>query len=185
MYCPSLTLSDMFSILERRIYLLPRHDSFNISLPNDGSDSTHKLRAYFSVNRNDDDIVLKIAHHDRPQAPLPQIAAAQEVSGSKRKAGDNNNSQPAPQRQLRSNAQPAARPPPNEFKAWYDSLIAKHPDLKDKMPCLHWLADTGPCANSAVCTARTTRVHAVNAAVTKHMREIKKWLKLDPGKRFG
>ena len=65
------------------------------------------------------------------------------------------------------------------------SLIAQHADLDGNMPCLHWLAKKGACHNSTVCHASTTRDHAMNAVVTKHMVDIKKWLKLDPGKRFG
>jgi len=196
-HAPDLTLPSMFTILERRIYMLPSAPGVDASQPDDGFPPGPKLTAYFAVTYRDDDIHLACVNA-RQQAQLVVYAPP----------NNNNNSSAKRQRRVlpasllpaaastsrvtRSSAvrgpsaAAVAKPPipVQAFSDWYKTLYSKFPALEGKLPCLRWLANVSPCNGSAVCMHKTKKPHVNDQVVQSHMQDILLWLKDDPAGRF-
>ena len=201
-HCPELTVRQLFSIIERRIHLLPMDDAFSITIPDDNLPPGPKLTAYFRIHHTDNDIHLMLAQARAAAAVVaPPPAAAAATRGNRKRNGPQSSGQTA--RATRSRgaaAAPVAAPAaaaaaaPRVSRAavtaWHNTITTMHPALLNNLPCLYWLSKKvgHPCNASPGCPCtnlNNIRPHVTNPAVVQHMNDITAWLATDPWHRFG
>jgi len=187
---PTLTVSDMLSLVTYRMHTLPDDPAFDTSAIPDGSTVEERCNRYFSFRYNDRDVERKSKTH--------LLVRSETDDGSNKKSRHSN----PPGGRGASNAGAASAagggPGPNtrakakpafdhkSQKDWLDTLATKIPALAGvTLPCLHWIAGVAPCAGHAACQKKShVKDHVANAAITANMAVFKTWLKDDPLKRF-